>query len=1135
MTSHYRQASRASSFMSTSANTSSALGIKSKSHMAKIGPWRIGKPLGNGSTGRVFLATNAQTMQKAAVKIIPKDALLKGDSNDATQDSMGLSYGIEREIIIMKLLNHKNVLRLYDVWETDKQLYLILEYVEGGELFDLLVESGPLPEATAVNFFKQIILGASYCHNLGICHRDLKPENILLDKDLNIKIADFGMAALESGRLLETSCGSPHYAAPEIVSGMQYHGAESDVWSCGVILFAILTGRLPFDDDNIRDLLLKVQVGKYEIVEDISSDAKDLIHKMLTVDPKQRIKTSDILHHPLITKYYDCDNDEEYVNLPNPALTSKLTKETIDEKILENLIILWHGRSKESIIEALLSKEATAPEKTFYSLLLQYRHEHSDSNENSHGDGLVRSSSIISKATNTTSSISNSSSKKRFSFTASSSNRRPTSFQSFRNSKSNNSFNVPPISGPAYQDYLLKTSTANNSNSSSPGKEILPHSASNGSKSQRNSMLFSGSGNVSVHNTSPSKRESVLSSLNELRMPPLPPQHGSTQKNTKLKRNSITSKVLSTYAKMAEYDQKKNPDDFGKRTSQDFAKLCDVLFNDGSKQDVKLPDSESMATINAIVFGNGNKRQSKRLSMAKRRTQLPVIPDAPSAQGRNSSDPVTKITKILNGGESLGERRTVSEANPPPKPVSRLDPRYKAYDAYEKRVSQDAARMLAEAEEKAAREELERQEQEAQELAEKEAAEAEAAAVQAAREAAEAELKASNTVVRNRNVPTRLSDVYVPPVARLSKLGDKRYSVLSIYSTKQSSNRLSFYLRELDDEIAKTNHQKVERYSRMSMIPLDEDDETIHGKSWGTLEDEEEETEVTSVDKTKSALVSPVVGENADDDGLFFVDKTNEANTSSFYPTAENTNGPGEELPQTATKDSFITNYSEDIEQKVNKLPEIPGSPEEATRGRSNTNGTFEIFEDAIRKSKQEFESPEKKAQNQQGVLEIEKQRKPLNDTNDKFINGNKRKSSFFRNLSQGSTPPPTTTTTSRKSSLGETLRALFSGHPTAKPISFDTILSVDDGFEAIKSLLEGWKNYGIGNLNINKSQNKIDASVLRANSLNLKPVKFTCHVVKSGSNMSRLVFTQSKGSAKSFEEIIKATKKILVNEDVLA
>ncbi|ODV94729.1 hypothetical protein PACTADRAFT_43465, partial [Pachysolen tannophilus NRRL Y-2460] len=352
---------------------SSSVGLGIVQHPQKIGPWKLGKTLGRGATGKVLLATNIHTGQKAAVKVVSKSAL---DSEEVSAekgcDSAGLPYGIEREIIIMKLLNHKNVLRLYDVWETSKALYLVLEYVESGELFDLLVEKGPLPEEIAVTFFRQIILGASYCHALGICHRDLKPENLLLDKDLNIKIADFGMAALESNeRLLETSCGSPHYASPEIVSGLKYHGSASDVWSCGVILFALLTGRLPFDDANIRNLLLKVQSGIFEMPRELSPEAGDLISRMLTVDPKKRIKTQDILHQPLLLKYPINEEDlKVYNELPPPTAGLKPvnSKKDINPRILQNLVILWHGRAAEDIAQALLAPGANT-EKTFYALL----------------------------------------------------------------------------------------------------------------------------------------------------------------------------------------------------------------------------------------------------------------------------------------------------------------------------------------------------------------------------------------------------------------------------------------------------------------------------------------------------------------------------------------------------------------------------------------------------------------------------------------------------------------------------------------------------------------------------------------------------------------------------------------------
>lgn len=165
-----------------------------------------------------------------------------------------------------------------------------MEYVEGGELFDYLVSKGRLHADEARHYFQQIISGVDYCHRFNICHRDLKPENLLLDGEKNIKIADFGMAALErDGRMLETSCGSPHYASPEIVSGLNYHGASSDIWSCGVILFALLNGNLPFDHSDIRQLLSLVKKGQFNMPPTLPADAQDLIRRMLIVDPEQRI------------------------------------------------------------------------------------------------------------------------------------------------------------------------------------------------------------------------------------------------------------------------------------------------------------------------------------------------------------------------------------------------------------------------------------------------------------------------------------------------------------------------------------------------------------------------------------------------------------------------------------------------------------------------------------------------------------------------------------------------------------------------------------------------------------------------------------------------------------------------------
>lgn len=355
---------------------------KKRKSQNKIGPWKLGRTLGRGSTGRVRLAKNTNTGQLAAVKIVPKSNFRKLENpkyKRKNDDATRLPYGIEREIIIMKLISHPNIMGLYDVWENKNDLYLILEYIEGGELFDYLIKKGKLQEFEAINYFKQIINGINYLHQFNICHRDLKPENLLLDFNKNIKVADFGMAALEvKEKLLETSCGSPHYASPEIVAGKNYHGAPSDIWSCGIILFALLTGHLPFDDENIRQLLLKVQSGKYTIPSELSFEAKDLITKMLKVNPEERITIDAILTHPLLTRYPEPSISYEStttLDIHNIDIKPIESIEKIDKEILKNLSVLFHNCDEKTIISRLLSPNKCA-EKMFYYLLMKYRNEH---------------------------------------------------------------------------------------------------------------------------------------------------------------------------------------------------------------------------------------------------------------------------------------------------------------------------------------------------------------------------------------------------------------------------------------------------------------------------------------------------------------------------------------------------------------------------------------------------------------------------------------------------------------------------------------------------------------------------------------------------------------------------------------
>jgi serine/threonine-protein kinase HSL1 (negative regulator of Swe1 kinase) len=397
--------------ISTNTNNSN----KKRKTQNKIGPWKLGRTLGRGSTGRVRLAKNIMTGKLAAVKIVPKSNFkmlenpkYKLPNSPSNKDR--LPYGIEREIIIMKLISHPNIMGLYDVWENKNDLYLILEYIEGGELFDYLIKRGRLQEFEAINYFKQIINGINYLHQFNICHRDLKPENLLLDFNKNIKIADFGMAALEvREKLLETSCGSPHYASPEIVAGKNYHGAPSDIWSCGIILFALLTGHLPFDDENIRKLLLKVQNGKFVMPPDLSWEAKDLITKMLQVNPKDRITIDSILTHPLLTKYPDSPNppsSHTTLDFQNINIRAIDSVDKIDKEILKNLSVLFHNCDEQQIISKLLSPNKCS-EKMFYYLLMKYRNEHTSYDEerlqyisqeealNDSRQSLPRSTSIV--------------------------------------------------------------------------------------------------------------------------------------------------------------------------------------------------------------------------------------------------------------------------------------------------------------------------------------------------------------------------------------------------------------------------------------------------------------------------------------------------------------------------------------------------------------------------------------------------------------------------------------------------------------------------------------------------------------------------------------------------------------------
>lgn len=243
--------------------------------------------------------------------------------------------------------------------------YLVLEYVEGGELFDYVSNHGPLPEEEAVRLFRQIIAGLGYCHRFNICHRDLKPENILLDSYHNIKLADFGMAALQpAGQWLNTSCGSPHYAAPEIIYGRRYRGDKADIWSCGIILYALLTGFLPFDGGDLPNTLRLVKKGDYFIPPELSDEAADLIQCILQKRPEDRLNMRGIWMHPLLRKYEKLHQAMSNFHVgPAPPLSTQdcgpviLSREHLDGDLLRNLQTLWHDAKPETLVTRILHTE----------------------------------------------------------------------------------------------------------------------------------------------------------------------------------------------------------------------------------------------------------------------------------------------------------------------------------------------------------------------------------------------------------------------------------------------------------------------------------------------------------------------------------------------------------------------------------------------------------------------------------------------------------------------------------------------------------------------------------------------------------------------------------------------------------
>ncbi|KAG2686151.1 hypothetical protein I3760_10G164400 [Carya illinoinensis] len=250
--------------------------------------YELGRQLGQGTFAKVYHARNLKTGMSVAIKVIDKEKIFK----------VGMIDQIKREISVMGLIRHQNVVELYEVMASKTKIYFVLEYARGGELFSK-VAKGKLKEDVARRYFQQLISAVDYCHSRGVFHRDLKPENLLLDENGSLKVSDFGLSALaESKRqdgLLHTTCGTPAYVAPEVINRKGYDGSKADIWSCGVILFVLLAGYLPFHDANLMEMYRKIGKAEFKFPNWFGPEVRRLLSKILDPNPNTRISMSKIM------------------------------------------------------------------------------------------------------------------------------------------------------------------------------------------------------------------------------------------------------------------------------------------------------------------------------------------------------------------------------------------------------------------------------------------------------------------------------------------------------------------------------------------------------------------------------------------------------------------------------------------------------------------------------------------------------------------------------------------------------------------------------------------------------------------------------------------------------------------------
>uniref|UniRef100_A0A4W4HQ10 non-specific serine/threonine protein kinase n=1 Tax=Electrophorus electricus TaxID=8005 RepID=A0A4W4HQ10_ELEEL len=380
-----------------SAWSSRSLGARCRSSIAScsdehphIGNYRLLKTIGKGNFAKVKLARHILTGREVAIKIIDKTQL----NPTSLQKLFCTATFLNHSLLILS-----SAVQLFEVIETEKTLYLIMEYASGGEVFDYLVAHGRMKEKEARAKFRQIVSAVHYCHQKSIVHRDLKAENLLLDADSNIKIADFGFSnEFTVGSKLDTFCGSPPYAAPELFQGKKYDGPEVDVWSLGVILYTLVSGSLPFDGQNLKELRERVLRGKYRVPFYMSTDCEGILRRFLVLNPSKRCSLEQIMKDKWMNVGYDGDELKPHV---------EPVENYNDSERIE--VMVGMGYTREEIREALTSQKYNEITSTY--LLLGRKGEDVSESRSSSSLSLARvRPSPITNGTSKHSSTSSSSS-----------------------------------------------------------------------------------------------------------------------------------------------------------------------------------------------------------------------------------------------------------------------------------------------------------------------------------------------------------------------------------------------------------------------------------------------------------------------------------------------------------------------------------------------------------------------------------------------------------------------------------------------------------------------------------------------------------------------------------------------------